>query len=100
MPVSNGRTSAEIKPKGGKLLRCTLTVEGGKILEAKYTGDFFMMPGEAIQQLEHMMAGCRTDTPSIRRALEGFFTKELVVVGVTPDDFVRVTAEAIGTQYA
>jgi hypothetical protein len=96
MPVSNGPTSAEIKPPRGKLLRCTITIQAGVIVDATFTGDFFMMPGEAIQQLEQRIVGCRADITSFGPAIQDFFTAEIELMGATSDDFVTVVAKAIG----
>ena len=98
MPVRNGHTSAEIKPPGGKLLRCTLTLEAGVIVDARFTGDFFMMPEEAIQRLEQLIKGSSIEIASIRRIIMAFFTHDIEVIGVTPDHFVQVVAEAIGAR--
>ena len=95
MRVKNGRFSAEIKPIGGKLVRCSLDVKDGIIVDAKFTGDFFMMPEEAIKQLERHIMGCGTERECVRCAIENFFTMGIDVAGVTSDDFVHVIIKAI-----
>ena len=95
MPAENGRFSAEVKPPGGKLLRCTLSVDGGVIIDIKFTGDFFMIPGAAIHELEQQIIGCPLEIEAARRAIETFFTQDVEVAGVMPDDFVHIIVKII-----
>jgi len=95
MPAENGRFSAEVKPPGGKLLRCTLSVDRSAIIDIKFTGDFFMIPGEAVQELERQIIGCPLEIETIRRTVETFFTGAIEVAGVMPGDFVDIIASIL-----
>ncbi len=94
MPARNGHFSAELKPRRGKLLRCTLTLEGGVIADLRFTGDFFMMPGSAVAALERHLAGRTPD--DVAAAVDTFFSQaEVDMLGVTPEHFVEVVRMAI-----
>jgi len=94
MPARNGHFSADLKPRRGKLLRCTLTLEDGVIADLRFTGDFFMMPGAAVATLERHLAGRTPD--DVAAAIDAFFSQaEVDMLGVTPKHFVEVVRMAI-----
>ena len=95
MPVGTGHFSAEVKPLGGKLLRCTVSVDIGIITDIKFTGDFFMIPPKAIHELEQQIVGCPIETETIRRAIETFFAEDVELAGVIPADFVHIIVKII-----
>jgi hypothetical protein len=82
---------AEMKVPGGKLLRATSTIKDGRIEEVRITGDFFMHPEEAIDELERRLRGVQLDEVAIRRAVEAFFMSVApTVLGAAPQDFAEV----------
>ena len=52
MKVKNGILKGELKVKGGKLIKCTLELDEGKIKRIKITGDFFIYPEDAIEKVD------------------------------------------------
>ncbi len=94
MPATSGRFSAELKPRQGKLIRCTLTLDDGVIAGIRFTGDFFMMPGAAVATLECHLTG---RTPGeIAGAVDTFFSNaDVEMLGVTPENFIEVARMAI-----
>lgn len=94
MPARNGPFSAELKPRQGKLLRCTLTLQNGVIADVRFTGDFFMMPGDAVAKLEQHLVGLTPD--EVADAITMFFTDaDAEMLGVAPEHFVEVAVMAI-----
>ena len=61
MAMTNGtsRGKAINKVAGGKLIKVSLGVEDGRIVDIKVTGDFFMHPEEKIEELENTLTGVR-----------------------------------------
>ena len=89
MKVGNGILKGELKVKGGKLIKCTLELDEGKIKRIKITGDFFMYPEDAIEKLEKALQGIQFDEKEIsRKVKEALNGVELI--GATMEDFVDV----------
>ena len=82
---------AELKVPGGKLLRASSVVRGGRIVEVRITGDFFMHPEEAIDELERWLRGVESSEVAVRGAVEAFFAFVApMVLGAAPQDFAEV----------
>lgn len=69
-----------------------------KITNARFYGDFFLHPEEALEQIEHELVGITI--PFSVSELEqkiGFILKKnnAELIGATPTDFVAVLQEAI-----
>ncbi len=80
---------AEYKVPGGKLLVAETEVKDGVLTTVKVTGDFFMHPEEAINDLEEALRG--RDASQIGEIVEGFFGgKEITLFGVSENDFAHV----------
>lgn len=80
---------AEYKVPGGKLLVAETEVKDGVLTTVKVTGDFFMHPEEAINDLEEALRG--RDASQIDENVEGFFGgKEIALFGVSEMDFAHV----------
>lgn len=89
-------SKAELKVKGGKLVKCRLDVEEGYIKNIKYTGDFFLHPEEYIEKLENSLTGAAASTEIIKNIIEEFFKKpEITLIGASPEDFVKVTLSCL-----
>jgi len=85
--VKNGILKGELKVKGGKLIKCTLGLQNGKIRDIRITGDFFMYPEEAIERLEKALEGIHFDEKNIKKAV-GKALEDVELIGVAADDFV------------
>jgi lipoate-protein ligase A len=95
MPTQPGTLSADYKAVGGKLLRVRMTVvvgpEGAPVIQSvTITGDLFMHPEEAIEDLERLLTGAPLDEAALRARVQTFFASDVQVVGADVDDFVVV----------
>ncbi len=93
MKVKNGILKGELKVKGGKLLRCSIEIENGKIKRARITGDFFMHPEEKIDDFEKMLEGVEYDADALNKKINKFF-EEVSIIGAEPSDFVKLIMQA------
>lgn len=98
MKTKPGILSADYKVAGGKLLRVRLSlgsVQDNKIIRAiSLTGDFFMHPEEAIENLERALTNLRYESTEVRQAVNTFFASGVDVIGAGPDDFIYVIMSA------
>ena len=86
---------ASYKVKGGKLIQCEVTYNDNAIKKIKYSGDFFMHPEEAIEELENTLKGINFGEVE-KTILDFFATREIELFGVAPEDFVKIVHEAMG----
>ncbi len=98
MKATRGPLSADYKVPGGKLLRVRLTLDESQsppvVDSLTLTGDFFMHPEDAIDDLEARLIGTPLRADDLQRAAEGFFDTDVQVVGAQPRDFVHVIMAA------
>jgi lipoate---protein ligase len=97
MPTHPGILSADFKAVGGKLLRVRMTVTEDSppvIQTLRITGDFFMHPEEALEDLERLLTGAPLDEAALRARVQTFFAGDVQVVGADVDDFVTVLLKA------
>lgn len=97
MPTQPGPISADYKAIGGKLLRVRMTVTEDNppvIQTIRITGDFFMHPEEAIEDLEQLLTGVSLDKTTLRARVKTFFDGDVQVVGADVDDFVTALLKA------
>lgn len=85
------------KVHGGKMLRAEVRVEGGRIKEARITGDFFLHPEENISKIEQLFAGrsIPLDFEACRETLS-LELSEAQLIGASPEDIVTVVRMACG----
>jgi len=103
MPTQPGTSNADIrsgdyKAVGGKLLRVRMTVsaENPPVIQTlRITGDFFMHPEEAIEDLEQLLTGAPLDETALRQRVQIFFAGDVQVVGADVDDFVTTLLKAM-----
>jgi len=103
MPPQPGTANADIrygdyKAIGGKLLRVRMTVTEDNppvIQTIRITGDFFMHPEEAIEDLEQLLTGTSLDDAVLRARVQTFFAGDVQVVGADVDDFVTALLKAV-----
>jgi lipoate-protein ligase A len=80
----------ELKIGGGKLIRCKIEVENGRIERILLSGDFFLYPEESITQLESELKGLKIDDrKSIKRVITKFF-RGVEAVGITKEDLMKI----------
>lgn len=90
MPTASGFTSADYKVAGGKLLRVRLRAADGVIQAITLTGDFFMHPEEAIEDLEARLTGAPLIEAALRAQVDAFFAADVQVIGADAADIVHV----------
>jgi lipoate-protein ligase A len=98
MPTESGILSADYKVPGGKLLRVRLHAsrEAGVAVidDIAITGDFFMHPEEAIEDLEKRLEGTPLIAEAVHTKVQAFFDSGVEVVGAGVDDVVAVILAA------
>lgn len=105
MPTTPGTTNAErnevsadYKVPGGKLLRVRMTLAGlagtPVIAGITLTGDFFMHPEAAVEDLEARLTGAPWEAGAVRARVRAFFATDVEVVGAGVDDIVTVIMAA------
>ena len=91
------KMKAEYKIPGGKLLSCEIGIENEVIKTIKISGDFFMHPEDAINDLEETLLG--TPIQSYQNKIVKFFNeKELTLYGVSTQDFITVIQLALDSE--
>lgn len=87
---------AEYKVPGGKLLAAESEAKGGKLLSVKLTGDFFMHPEYAIEELEKELKG--VPVAKIGETIQGFFdSRDVQLIGASPSDITHVVNLSLGS---
>jgi len=87
---------AAYKVPGGKMVRACVEVEGGVIKRVAFTGDFFMEPGEIIDELGEALTGVKACDEEVRKAVTEFFAgREVLLWGVSPEDFAKAVSLAL-----
>jgi len=87
---------AEFKaPKG--VIKVELELEGGTISRISLSGDFFMYPEDALEELERTLAGVRADRESLLEAVRRFYVSTGVLTPmVEPEHWVEAILRAAG----
>jgi lipoate---protein ligase len=80
----------EVDHKAGKLIRIRAETKGDEILDIKITGDFFVIPKEAVFHLEDRLRGKRLEEETLCTAVKRFYEVEKPdMPGVHPEDVVQ-----------
>ncbi|MGC9523469.1 MAG: lipoate protein ligase C-terminal domain-containing protein [Anaerolineae bacterium] len=99
MKATRGPVSADYKVPGGKLLRVRLTLDEEEtppvIASLALTGDFFIHPEDAIDELEARLIGTPLQAEALQQAAEAFYGTDVQVLGAGPADIVRVIMAAV-----
>ena len=74
-------------PKG--LIRISAEVENDLIIEIRVTGDFFMVPEDAVELLENHLRGVELSENYLKGALEDFYSIGVVTPMLTKEDFIK-----------
>jgi len=98
MKPTHGTLSADYKVEGGKLLRVRLTTAAGDdaptIASITLTGDFFMHPEDAVEDLEARLTGAPLEPEALRSRVRAFYESGVQVIGADVDDVVHVILSA------
>jgi lipoate-protein ligase A len=88
--------TANFKAPGG-LIRATVEKVEGKVKDLVISGDFFMLPNEAISQLERKIIGASVEGDKIIDRIKKAYTElSIESPGVTPADIESAIRLAIG----
>lgn len=102
MKATPGSLSADYKVPGGKLLRVRLALDESQdppvIHSITLTGDFFMHPEEAIEDLERRLVGAPWEAEAIRARVEAFYENDVQVIGAEVADLVHIIMSAQGQE--
>ena len=90
---------SELKVEGGKLIRveCDVHERSNVLMRLIITGDFFLHPEEAIEELETSLLMVRAEPEILSSRIQSFFTKGYVLVGAKPDDFLHAILNSVST---
>jgi lipoate-protein ligase A len=85
----------ETSYKAKKMIRVTMEIAFDKIRDILISGDFFMIPEEALSRLEETLIGLSIDRDEILNRVKQFYDKVRVQIsGIEPADFVEVIMKA------
>lgn len=80
---------AEADHKAGKLIRLRAELKGTEILDLRITGDLFVVPKEAVAQLETILVGAHLVEDELMETITRFYNeKRPESPGVRPRDYV------------
>lgn len=83
------------KSKGG-LIRSFVAAENGKIKEITVSGDFFLLPEEALFKILENLKGTPAKREEIQKNIEETYEKEKISSpGTEPSDFVEAIMKAL-----
>jgi lipoate-protein ligase A len=74
-------------PKG--LLRIEADLESGVLSKVRITGDFFMVPEDALPQLEGQLNGIKLDRDSVLKAIDRFYSSGVETPMLGKEDIVN-----------
>jgi lipoate-protein ligase A len=88
----------EEKITNGKLVCIEAQAEGGKVVSVRISGDFFLHPEEAIEDLERSLSGL--SLPAEEDAIASLIRDSLQksgarLIGATAEDLARVFSKAV-----
>jgi len=87
--------SAVRKFSGGKLLKVTVRSEGGVIQDVRITGDFFVHPEDAVEEMERALRGARA--AAVRSILKGRVEGGgITTIGFKLDDLIGMIEGCVG----
>ncbi len=76
--------------KGAKgLLRVEAELDAGVITKVRITGDFFMVPEEALPRLEGKLNGVKLDRESVMKVVSDFYKSGVETPMLSKDDIVN-----------
>ncbi|MBO3803102.1 MAG: lipoate--protein ligase family protein [Candidatus Brockarchaeota archaeon] len=71
------------------MLRVRAELVGGKIKDVMLSGDFFMVPENALPELESALAGADLERDGIEKRIFDFYeASKIQTPGLSPGDFV------------
>jgi lipoate---protein ligase len=79
-----------VKLPGG-LVRVNAISEAGRLRDVHISGDFFVYPANALQELEKALEGTTTQPDELRDAIQDFYNQSAITTpGILPEQLVEV----------
>jgi lipoate---protein ligase len=80
----------------GGLVRINAIAEAGKLREVHISGDFFIYPAEAIEELEETLEGSSVNLENLKSIIQDFYMqRDIHSPGILPEQFAEMlTAQA------
>lgn len=94
MREKSQKISFVIKPTGGKLLQVKLTIKDNLIKSCSLSGDFFIYPEEALEQLENFLKE-KSITNLEEKIISFLKDHKITILGWAPKDFSKALLENI-----
>lgn len=86
--IAEGVRVIEVDHKAKKLIRTRAELVGTQILDITISGDFFMIPKNALRELELTLKGTNLNRKAILGQIQEVYNKrEIQTPGITPQDF-------------
>ena len=79
------------KIKGGKTVKIDVEIDDGKIHNIVISGDFFVYPQEALEELENKLKGCSLNKA---KSILKEYAEKITVLGFTLDDVAELLEKA------
>lgn len=89
--------TAELKVKGGKLVRVRVAFDESIVFQVQITGDFFIHPEDGLDAIENVFIGMRVPpSPNeIERLVNEVVTRgNMKIMGFSPNDLAALVAGA------
>ncbi len=88
----------EYKVPGGKLVAVDVEAEDGRITSAAVSGDFFLEPDEALEDIDGAIVGLSATSSSdqIAQAITGALSPDVQLIGFTPASVGIAVRRALG----
>jgi len=87
--IADGVKVIEVEHKAKKLIRVRAELIGTRIIDIMISGDFFMIPKEALKDLESNLKGSILDRKELLSKVKNFYSRSSVQTpGINPEDFV------------
>ena len=90
----------EYKVPGGKLVVVDLVVDGGRIVEAQVSGDFFLEPDSALDSINTALRGLPADAGEamVAAAVRMALGDGVTLFGITPEGVAVAVRRALEAQ--
>lgn len=88
----------EYKVPGGKLVAVDVEVEDGRLARVAVSGDFFLEPDDALEQIDGVLTGLPQDASvaHLAGAIAGVLDESVTMIGFTPESVAIAVRRALG----
>ena len=88
----------EYKVPGGKLVAVDLDVSDGRLADVSISGDFFLEPDDALEDINAALSGLSTDAgvEQLASAIDGALDETVSLIGFTPEAIGIAVRRALG----